>query len=70
MNEQIESQAFSRRKLFLLLGLSAGFAVPATLLTASNAEAQQPTEQPPKKKKKKAAPTGAAPNPAQTPKAQ
>jgi hypothetical protein len=61
----------TRRKLFLLAGFAASFAVPATVLTASHAEAQQPAEQAPKKKKKKkAAPTGAAPNPPETPKAQ
>ncbi len=72
MSEKIESQV-TRRKLFLLAGFAAGFAVPATVLTASHAEAQQPAEQPPKKKKKKkkkAAPTGAAPSPSETPKAQ
>jgi hypothetical protein len=31
--------------------MAAGFAVPATVLTASDAEAQQPSEQTPKKKK-------------------
>jgi len=60
----------TRRKLFLLAGFAASFAVPATVLTASHAEAQQPAEQAPKKKKKKAAPTGAAPTPPETPKAQ
>jgi hypothetical protein len=60
----------TRRKLFLLAGFAASFAVPATFLTASHAEAQQPAEQAPKKKKKKAAPTGAAPTPPETPKAQ
>jgi hypothetical protein len=61
----------TRRKLFLLAGFVASFAVPATFLAASHAEAQQPAEQAPKKKKKKkAAPTGAAPTPPETPKAQ
>jgi hypothetical protein len=68
MSEEIEPQV-TRRKLFFLVGLAASFAVPATVLTASNAEAQQPAEQAPKKKKK-AAPTGAAPTPSETPKAQ
>jgi hypothetical protein len=85
VSEQIESQVISRRKLFLLVGLAAGFAVPAALLTASNAEAQQPEAQQPseapkkkseapkkKKKKKKAAPTDSAPapGPAEKPKEQ
>jgi len=40
-------------------------------IPTSHAEAQQPAEQAPKKKKKKkAAPTGAAPTPPETPKAQ
>ena len=74
MSEEIEPQV-TRRKLFLLVGLAASFAVPVTVLTASNAEAQQPDQQPaeqaPKKKKKKeAAPTGTAPTPSATPKAQ
>lgn len=60
MSEQIGSQVTSRRKLFLLLGLAAGFAVPATMLMASSAEAQQPPKK--KKKKKKGAPTEAAPS--------
>ena len=34
MSEQIESQVISRRKLFLLVGLAASFAVPAAVLTA------------------------------------
>ncbi len=67
MSEQIRSQVTSRRKLFLLLGLAAGFAVPATMLMASSAEAQQPPKK--KKKKKKGAPTEAAPS-SETPKAQ
>ncbi len=67
MSEQIGSQVTSRRKLFLLLGLAAGFAVPATMLMASSAEAQQPPKK--KKKKKKGAPTEAAPS-SETPKAQ
>ena len=78
VSEQIESQVISRRKLFLLVGLAASFAVPAAVLTASNAEAQQPEAQQPseapkkKKKKKKAAPTGSAPapSPSEKPKAQ
>ena len=76
MSEEIEPQV-TRRKLFLLVGLAASFAVPVAVLTASNAEAQQPEQQPgaqpPKKKKKKkkeAAPTGTAPTPSATPKPQ
>ena len=72
MGEEIEPQV-TRRKLFLLVGLAASFAVPVSVLTASNAEAQQSAEQPPKKKKKKkneAAPTGTAPTPPERPKAQ
>ena len=80
MSEQFGSQAISRRKLFLLVGLTASFAAPGMALTWSKAEAQQPSDAPqsgaaPKKKKKKqkkAAPTGAAPTPStsETPKAQ
>ena len=70
MSEEIEPQV-TRRKLFLLVGLAASFAVPVTVLTASNAEAQQPAEQAPKKKKKqKPAPTGTMPTPSEKPKAQ
>jgi hypothetical protein len=68
----------SRRKLFLIVGLAAGFAVPVAVLTTSNAEAQQPEAQQPgaapkkKTKKKEAAPTGSAPAsaPSEKPKAQ
>jgi hypothetical protein len=79
VSEQIESQVISRRKLFLLAGLAAGFAAPVAVLAASNAEAQQPEAQQPsadptkktkKKKKKKAAPTGSAPAPSPSEKAQ
>jgi hypothetical protein len=70
MSEEIELQV-TRRKLYLLVGLAASFAVPVTVLTASNAEAQQPAEQAPKKKKKqKQAPIGTAPTPSEKPKAQ
>ena len=72
MSEQFGSQAISRRKLFLLVGLTTSFA-PGMALTSSKAEAQQPSDAPqssaaPKKKKKK----GAAPKPStsETPKAQ
>jgi hypothetical protein len=53
MSEQIVSQVISRRKLFLLVGLATSFAVPATVLTASNAGAQQPAEQSSGKKEEK-----------------
>jgi len=70
VSEEIELQV-TRRKLYLLVGLAASFAVPVTVLTASNAEAQQPAEQAPKKKKKqKPAPTGTMPTPSEKPKAQ
>jgi hypothetical protein len=66
VSEQIESQVISRRKLFLLVGLAAGFAAPVAVL------AQQPSADPTKKtkKKKKAAPTGSAPAPSPSEKAQ
>ena len=78
MSEPIESQVISRRTLCFLVGLVASLGVPAAVLRASNAEAQQsseapqPSAAPKKKKKKKAAPTGAAPTPStsETPKAQ
>jgi hypothetical protein len=79
MSNQVETEAISRRRLFLILG-AGSFAVPAVVLAASFAQAQQPEAQeqpsePPKKKKKKkkkkAAPTGAAPAPTSgAPKAQ
>ena len=68
MSKLSEPEVISRRKLFLLAGLAASFAVAASVITASNAdaqqpEAQQPSEPPKKKKKKKKSPTGAAPAP-------
>jgi hypothetical protein len=48
--------------LFFLVGLAASFAVPVSVLTASNAEARQPAEQPPKKKKKKKKEEGSRPS--------
>ena len=43
MSEQIKSGMISRRTALSLLGLaSLSLAVPATMLTTSNAEAQQP----------------------------
>jgi hypothetical protein len=56
MSVQIKSRVISRRKALLLVGLAGSLAVPATVLTASDAEAQQPGTQTPKKKKKKKAP--------------
>jgi hypothetical protein len=79
MSKPREPEVISRRKLFLLAGLAASFAMAASVITASNADAQQPEAQLPseppkkkKKKKKKAAPTGAAPAPgaSEAPKAQ
>ena len=42
MNEEIKSELISRRTAFSLLGITAalGVAVPATVLTVSDAEAQ------------------------------
>jgi len=42
MNEEIKSELISRRTAFSLLGITAalGLAVPATVLTVSDAEAQ------------------------------
>jgi hypothetical protein len=70
MSKQIQPHTISRRKLLFVVGLTAGFAVPAAVLTASDAKAQQPSGQaapdapaaPKKKKKSKAAaPSGTAP---------
>ena len=48
MSEKVKSQMISRREAFSLLGLAAalGFALPAEVLTASDAEAQQQTTAP------------------------
>jgi hypothetical protein len=42
MNERIKSEKISRRQAFCLMGLAAaaGLAVPATLITATDAEAR------------------------------
>jgi triphosphoribosyl-dephospho-CoA synthetase len=42
MTEKIKSEVISRRKVFSLLGLAiaSGLAVPATLMTATDAEAR------------------------------
>ena len=43
MNKIVESEVISRRRALSLLGLAAlGLAVPTTVLTVSDAEAQQP----------------------------
>ena len=56
MSKPSEPEVISRRKLFLLAGLAASFAMAASVITASNADAQQPEAQqpsePPKKKEK------------------
>ena len=48
MSKIVESEVISRRRaLFSLLGLAAlGLAVPTTVLTVSDAQAQQPAAQP------------------------
>ena len=78
MTENIKPEVISRRKVFSMLGLAiaAGFAVPATLTTATDAEARVGQPLSPvsvagaarradrrgyKKKKKKATPDAAAP---------
>jgi hypothetical protein len=61
MSVQIKSRVISRRKALLLVGLAGSLAVPATVLTASDAEAQQPGAQTPKKKKKAPPSQGMAP---------
>jgi hypothetical protein len=43
MSEEI----ISRRKILLLLGLATSLALPATVLMASDAKAQQPEQTPP-----------------------
>ena len=43
MNREIKSEVISRRSALSLLGMAAlGLAVPTTVLTVSDAEAQQP----------------------------
>jgi hypothetical protein len=79
MSEQIQSQIISRRKVLFLVGLAASLAAPVTVLTASDARAQQPADQATPgekkvKKKDKATPAGTAPSgtapPTTQPKAQ
>jgi hypothetical protein len=77
MTENIKPEVISRRKVFSMLGLAiaAGFAVPTTLMTATDAEARVGQPLSPvsvagaarradrrgyKKKKKKATPDAAA----------
>jgi hypothetical protein len=75
MSEQIKSQIISRRRLFWLAAIAVALAAPATMLSTSDARAQQSDQAPaaeptaPKskaKKKKKAAP-GATTAPASSP---
>lgn len=47
MSKEIKSEVISRRNALSLLGLAAlGLAVPTTVLTVSDAEAQQPAAKP------------------------
>ena len=78
MSEPIKSQSISRRRLFWLAAIAAAVAAPATMLSTSDARAQQSdqapaaaptapkTEEKKKKKKTKAAP-GASTAPASSP---
>ena len=50
MSDQIKSQVISRRKALFLVGLAASLAVPA-VITASDAEAQQPSREEKKEKR-------------------
>ena len=81
MSEQIPSQVISRRKVLFLVGLAASLALPVTVLTASDAKAQQPEQATPggqatpkkqvkKKKKETATPSGTAAPQTTQPKAQ
>ena len=80
MSEQIRSQVISRRRVLFLVGLAASL-VPATALVASDAKAQQPSDQAApaekaapkkneKKKKKEKAPAAGTAVPPTQPKAQ
>jgi hypothetical protein len=77
MSEQIKSQIISRRRLFWLAATTMALGAPISLLTTSNASAQQAdqapsaTEQTPPKKKKKKKKTAPASGsiPGNTPKA-
>jgi hypothetical protein len=73
MSEQIKSQIISRRRLFWLAATTMALGAPISLLTTSNASAQQAdqapsaAEQTPPKKKKTAPASGSTPG--NTPKA-
>ena len=72
------NDGISRRKLLFLAGLAASIVAPATVLIASNAEAQQTEQTPPagqtapkkKKKKKKGTSSSGAASETKQPKAQ
>ena len=79
MNKEIKSPIISRRKVFWLAAIAAALAAPATMLSTSNARAQQSDQAPAaeptapktgekkKKKKKKKATPGSMTAPASTP---
>jgi hypothetical protein len=78
MSEQIKSQIISRRRLFWLAAIAVALAAPATMLSTSDARAQQSDQAPAaeptapkskakKKKKKKKATPGATTAPASSP---
>jgi hypothetical protein len=74
MSEQINSQVVSRRRLFWLAAIAVALAAPATMLSTSDARAQQSDQAPaaepttPKtKEKKKKKKTGATAAPASSP---
>ncbi len=72
------NEAISRRKLLFLAGMATSIVMPATMLIASNAEAQQTDQTPPagqtapkkKKKKKTGTSSSGAATPTKPPKAQ
>ena len=70
------NEAISRRKLLFLAGMATSIVMPATMLIASNAEAQQTDQTPPagqtapKKKKKTGTSSSGAATPTKQPKAQ
>jgi hypothetical protein len=77
MSEPIKSQLISRRRLFWLAAIGVALAAPATMLSTSDARAQQSDQAPAaeatapktkeKKKKKKKATPGATTAPASNP---
>src|ERR1700738_2141040 len=81
MSEQIKSQIISRRRLFWLAAIAVALAAPATMLSTSDARAQQSDQAPAaeptapqskakkkkKKKKKKKATPGTTTAPASSP---